>query len=92
MGQYPLCQHLAQLNAFLVKAVQVPCEALEHHLVFKVCKQSTQSLGSKLFADDYAGGAAAFKVLVAVLILLAAGKGDYWSWVTGKWPWQNQED
>ena len=22
----------------------------------------------------------------------SAGGGDYWNWVKGKWPWQNQED
>ena len=42
MGQHTFRQHLAQLYAFLVKAVQVPCESLEHHLVFEMGQQCAQ--------------------------------------------------
>ena len=34
-----LGEDLAQLNAFLIEAVQVPGKALEHHLVLKVRQQ-----------------------------------------------------
>ena len=36
------CQDLAQLNAFLIEAVKVPCEALEHDLVLKVGEQRAE--------------------------------------------------
>ena len=35
-------QNFAELYAFLVKAVQVPQEALEHHLVLKMGKQRSR--------------------------------------------------
>ena len=38
-------------------------------------QQRAKRFRSKLFADDDAGGTAAFKTLVGVFILLAAGKG-----------------
>ena len=69
-----LGQNLAQLDTFLVEAVQIPCKALEHDLVLEVGKQSAQSLGSQLLADDDGGGAAAFELLVQVGVILAAGK------------------
>ena len=31
-----LCKNFAELNAFLIEAVYIPKEALEHNLVFKV--------------------------------------------------------
>ena len=75
MGQHALGQHLAELYALLVEAVQVPAESLEHNLILKVSQQRAKRFRGKLFADDDAGGAAAFKTLVGVFILLAAGKG-----------------
>lgn len=36
MSQNAFCKDLTKLYAFLVEAVQVPYEALEHDLVFKV--------------------------------------------------------
>ena len=74
MGQYLLCQHLAQLNAFLVKAVHVPKEALEHDLVLIVGKKCTHGLGGESVADDDAGRTVAGELLVVVLIVFAAGK------------------
>ena len=55
MGQYAFCQNLTQLYAFLIEAVYIPCKALEHNLIFKMCKQCTQSLRGQLVADDNAG-------------------------------------
>ena len=74
VGQNLLGQNLAQLNAFLVEAVQIPCKALEHDLVLKVGKQCAQSLGSQLLADDDGGRTTAFELLVQVGVILAAGK------------------
>ena len=37
----PLCQDLSKLYTFLIEAVQIPEEALEHDLVLKVSKQCT---------------------------------------------------
>ena len=72
MSQYPLCQYLAQLYALLVKAVEIPCEALEHDLILKVGQQRAQALRSQLLADDDTGGTAACEILILVLILFAA--------------------
>ena len=38
MGEYFLCKYFTELYAFLVKAVDVPYEALEHNLVLEVSK------------------------------------------------------
>ena len=77
MGKHALGQYFAQLYAFLVEAVQVPQESLEHHLVLKVRKQRTQCFRRQLFTDDDAGRPVSGKMLVPVLILFAAGKGDH---------------
>ena len=74
MGQYAFREHFAQLDAFLVKAVQVPQEALEHDLVFIVGQQGAKCFRRQLVTDDDTAGPVAGKVLVPVLILLAAGK------------------
>ena len=55
MGQYAFCQNLTQLYAFLIEAVYIPCKALEHNLIFKMCKQCTQSFRGQLVADDNPG-------------------------------------
>ena len=68
MGQYAFCQNLTQLYAFLIEAVYIPCKALEHNLIFKMCKQCTQSLRGQLVADDNAGRTSAFEILITVLI------------------------
>ena len=68
MGQYAFCQNLTQLYAFLIEAVYIPCKALEHNLIFKMCKQCTQSLRGQLVADDNAGRTSAFEILIAVII------------------------
>ena len=74
MGQYAFCQNLTQLYAFLIEAVYIPCKALEHNLIFKMCKQCTQSLRGQPVADDNAGRTSAFEILIAVIICLTAGK------------------
>ena len=52
VGQNLLCQNLAQLDAFLVEGVDVPCEALVHDLVLEVSQQSADSCGGQLLTDD----------------------------------------
>ena len=42
--------------------------------------------------EEMNAAVAQYEGLYGPLTVDAAGKGDYWSWVTGKWPWQNQED
>ena len=71
-----LGKNLAELNAFLIEAVQIPDKALEHDLVLKVCEQSAERSRCQLVTDDDAGRAAALKLLVVVRIVLAAGKGN----------------
>ena len=36
------CQDLAELYAFLIEAVQIPEESLEHDLVLEVCEQGAE--------------------------------------------------
>ena len=38
MGEYFLCKYFTELYAFLVEAVDVPYEALEHNLVLEMSK------------------------------------------------------
>ena len=71
-----LGKNLAELNAFLIEAVQIPDKALEHDLVLKVCEQSAERSRCQLVADDDAGRAATLELLVVVRIVLAAGKGN----------------
>ena len=81
VSQNALSKEFAELYAFLVEAVDVPYEALEHDLVLEVSKESAERLGIEVFACDDAGRTAAGECLVGVLIFLAAGKchdlGDY---------------
>lgn len=74
--QHALGKNLAQLYAFLIETVQIPEEALEHDLILKVCEQRAQRSRCQLVADDDAGRAAAFKLLVAVRIVFAASEGN----------------
>ena len=76
MGEHSLCEHLAELNAFLVEAVQVPAESLEHDLVLEMSEQCAERCRVQLIADDDAGRTAALEVLVQILIRFAAGKGN----------------
>ena len=76
MREDALGKNLAELNAFLIEAVQIPDKALEHDLVLKVCEQSAERSRCQLVTDDDAGRAAAFKLFVVVRIVLAAGKGN----------------
>ena len=75
MSEDALGQELAELDAFLIEAVHVPDEALEHDLVLEVSEQSAEGFGIQGVADDNAGGASACECLVGVLIVFAAGKG-----------------
>ena len=69
-----LCKYLAQLYTFLVEAVKVPCEALEHDLVLEMGKDRAYRFRSELIADDDAGRSVACEELISVLIVLAACK------------------
>ena len=69
-----LCKLLAELNAFLVKTVDVPKEALEHDLVLKVGEQGAKRTRGQLAADDDAGRTAALEILIFIFVLFAAGK------------------
>ena len=75
VSQNLLGKDFAELNAFLVEGVDVPREALEHDLVFKVSKQSAHGGRGQLFADDDGGRTTTLEILVQVVILLATGKG-----------------
>ena len=48
----PFGKYLAQLDAFLVKAVQIPEETLEHHFVLKVGQQCAKCFRGQLFANN----------------------------------------
>ena len=74
MSKNTFCKDFTKLYAFLIKAVQVPYESLEHNLVFEVSKKGTKSLRCKLLTNDDTGRTAALEVFVQVLIFLAAGK------------------
>ena len=72
MCKHALCQNLSKLYAFLVKAVHIPQEALEHDLVLKVCQKCSERLWVYLLTNDDAGWTSALEILVAVLIGFAA--------------------
>ena len=74
VSKYFLGKYLSELNAFLVEAVDVPCEALEHDLVFEMRKQRTECFRCERVADDDAGRTIAGELLIVVLVVLAAGK------------------
>ena len=76
MCQDTLCQHFSKLNTFLVKAVDVPQESLEHHLILKMSKKRSQRSRCQLIADDDAGRTSSLKILVSVFVLFSAGKSD----------------
>ena len=61
-----LCEELAELDAFLVEAVDIPDEALEHNLVLEVSQQNAEGFGIELVADDDAGRTAAGECLVGI--------------------------
>ena len=77
MRKNPLCQHLPQLYSFLVKAVQVPQEALEHHLVFKMRQQRAKCFRCQSVTDNDTRRPVSSEVLISVFVLLSAGKGHY---------------
>ena len=76
MCQDTLCQHFSKLNALLVKAVDVPQESLEHHLILKMSKKRSQRSRCQLISNDNAGRTSSLKILVSVLVLFSAGEGD----------------
>ena len=74
MCKYLLRKYLTELNAFLIEAVDVPQESLEHNLVLEVCKQGSKCLRINLLTNDDGRWTTTLEVLVAVLILLTACK------------------
>ncbi len=74
MCQHLLRQNLTQLYPFLVKTVDIPYKALIHNLVLEMGQERPQRFGCQLLTDNDAGRTAALKILIAVLIRLAAGK------------------
>ena len=52
MCKNTFCKNFTKLNTFLVKAVQVPQESLEHYFVFKVCKECTKACRIYLITND----------------------------------------
>ena len=74
VSQNALSKEFAELYAFLVEAVDVPYEALEHNLVLEVSKERAERLGIEVLACDDAGRTAAGECLVGVLVSLAASK------------------
>ena len=54
MCKHLLGKNLTELYTFLVKAVDIPDEALEHYFVLKVRKDGTDCLRSKPVTDDNA--------------------------------------
>ena len=76
MCKHALCQNLSKLYAFLIEAVHIPQEALEHNLVLKVCQKCSERLWVYLLTDDDAGWTSALEILVAVLIGFAACECD----------------
>ena len=70
MCKYLLCKYLSKLYTLLIKAVDIPYEALEHNLVLEVCQKCAKCLWSKLITDDDAGWAATLKVLVLIVVCL----------------------
>ena len=63
-----LCQVLAQLHPFLVVGVDIPQEALEHHLVLEVGKQRAQIPGCKPVAIEQRRGTVSREALVDIFI------------------------
>ena len=72
MCKHALCQNLSELYAFLIEAVHIPQEALEHNLVLKVCQKCSERLRVHLLTNDDAGWTSTLEILVAVLVGFAA--------------------
>ena len=70
-----LCKDFAELYAFLVEAVQIPEESLEHDLVFEVREECAERFRCQLVACDDAGRSAAVELLVQVVVFFSAGEG-----------------
>ena len=54
MGKYTFCKYFSKLNTFLVEAVHIPYESLEHDFILKVCKKCAECLWCQFFTDDNA--------------------------------------
>ena len=52
VGKNFLGEDLTKLNTFLIEGIDIPYKALEHYLVLKVRKKSTQRLRIKLITND----------------------------------------
>ena len=76
VSEYLLRKDLTELYALLIEGVQVPAEALEHHLVLIVCEQCAEGSRIQLLTDDDRGRTATLEVLVAVFVFLTAGEGN----------------
>ena len=74
MCEYFLCKHLAELYAFLVEAVYIPQEALEHDLVLEMGEQCANGFRSESLSNDDAGRTVAGELLIVVLVVPAAGE------------------
>ena len=64
-----VCEHafgqdLAKLNAFLVEAVEVPEETLEHDLVLEMSEECAHGFRGEPIADDDARRPSAIKLLI----------------------------
>ena len=76
MSQDTFCQYLTQLNTFLIKAIHIPKESLEHYFVLKMCQKCSQASRIHLITNDNTGWTSTFKVLIAVVVFFTAGKCD----------------
>ena len=80
-----LGQDLTELYAFLVEAVDIPCEALEHNFILEMSEDGAECFRCQLVSYDDAGRSAACEILILVVIVLAACKcNDLSSYVGGK--------
>ena len=68
------CKNFTKLYTFLVKAVYIPYESLEHNLIFKVSEECTKCFRCQFFSDNNAGWTSTFKVFVFIFICFSACK------------------
>ena len=52
MCKYTFCKYFTKLYTFLVKAVYVPQESLEHNFVLEVSKKCTKRFRCYLITND----------------------------------------
>ena len=75
MGQNTLGKEFAELYAFLIEAVDIPQESLEHDLVLEMGEECAKASRVELVAMYNAGRTTAFEMFVLVFVVLATGKG-----------------